>query len=786
MKRLFREHAPFLVFFGGLFLYFLWPLILLQRSFVLGDYGVQHYPWSFFYAQLLKQGNLPYWTDFISGGFPLVSEGQFGPYYLLHQLLYRILPFEGAYTWGIALHFLLGGVGFYLYSRKIGLSQWSGALSAVLFTFSSAYGGCFYNTVTQRVLTWLPWAMWTMECLRRTKGRNNNIRWTLVLAALISQMWTAGFPQMALYAVGYLGLLTLFMKDSRAKLFWAWMTASVLAMLLALPQLIPTVELARISTRAGESADFALWGSVLPFSPVSLVYPEWGNFLRVSFYIGILPLFFFLFELLSKRKTVFSRAHLWLALLFLLLAFGKYNPLYAALVKTLSLTALRNPAKFLFFTTISMAIAAGFGMERWLKAPGGDLKDRSFHKIVAASGAVMMLLPLAAWTFMKYTYAYWETKIPVMAEAIYSGKMKPSRSPEAYAGLLGDALTRSQALFAPDNRHQWIAVFFILASVALVWAAKSAQRPSKYFSGGALALVSLNLIVFAHFFGTGFLGNIAPTNPLKFESKAASLKKILRDHQVIADREGLRDEEWFEPSSNLFYGLPHAGGYTPLLVKRYYELTRELGFVDSSLGRLPFSDETWHREKPLVDFLGVGLLVSRSPFENPNWYKAGDVEGRTVYQNKTALPPLYGIGRAKVIADSAKRLAYLKSGAFGPRAEAVLDSPIVLSGAANFTTPRSVDRIPNGLSASIDMPSEGLLVSRIVDIPGIRVTVDGVPAPIVRVNHAFCGAILSIGEHKVRIFYDPSREHLWERAALAVWGAAGALFLLFSLPRPHK
>lgn len=780
MKRLLREHAPFLVFFGGLSLYFLWPLVLLQRSFVLGDYGVQHYPWSFFYAQLLKQGSLPYWTNLVSGGFPLVSEGQFGPYYLLHQLFYRLLPFEGAYTWGIVFHFLLGGTGFYLYSRKIGLSRWSGALSAALFTFSSAYGGCFYNTVTQRVLTWLPWAMWTMECLRGAQGKHRIVRWALVLAVLISQMWTAGFPQMALYAVGYLGLLTLFVKKNRVRSFWAWLAASALAMPLALPQLASTVELARISTRAGEGADFALWGSALPFSFVSLVYPEWGNFLRVSFYIGILPLFLFLFELLSKRKPALSRAHLWLALLFFLLALGKYNPLYAAAVKTFSLTALRNPAKFLFFATVSMAVASGFGMERWLKVSDGHPERWPFHKIAAVSGAVMMVLPLAAWGFMKLTYAYWETKIPVMAEAIYSGKSDPSRSPEAYVGVLGDMLVRTQTLFAPDNRHQWVTIFFILASAALVWAAKKA-RPA-----AALTLVSLNLVVFAHFFGTGFLGNIAPADPFKFGSKAASLKKILHANETIAEREGLRDEEWFEPSSNLFYGLPHAGGYTPLLVKRHYELTRELGFVDSSLGRLPFSDETWRREKPLVDFLGVGLLVSKKPFGNSGWYLAGEVDGRALYQNRSALPPLYGVGRAKVIADRAERLAYLKSDAFGPRAEAILDSPIVLSGAPNFTTPRSIEKIPNGLSASIDMLSEGLLVSRIVDIPGIRVTIDGAPVPVVRVNHAFCGALLSSGTHQVRIFYDPSREHFWEKIALVIWGAAGVLFLLLSLPRPHK
>ena len=785
----YRERFPFFaLFFGGLFVYFLWPLLLLKKTFVLGDYGIQFYPWSFFYAQQLKLGRLPYWTDLIANGFSLVAEGQIGPYYPLHLLSYRLLPFDAAYTWGIALHFLLGGTGFYLYSRKIGLDEAPATLTAILFTFSSAYGGCFYTTGTLRVLTWLPWAMWAMECLRKTQGRRNVIRWTLLLSAILAQMWTAGFPQLALYGIMYLGILSLLVREDRAKLLWAWLAASCLAICLALPQVEATLQLAAISVRAGESPSFALWGSVPPFAPTSLIYPEWGNLLRVSFYIGILPLLFVVFEMFSKKRSSVSTSHLWLALFFLLLAFGKYNPLYAALVKTFSLTAVRNPSKFLFFTTVSLIAAAGFGMQRWLDALGEQKKASHFKKVASIAGGAMLIVPGVATVFLTFTKDFWGKMIPTIAQGIYTEKVDPAKTSEGYAQILREMLGRCESLFAFDNPHGWAAVFFILASLGVVWAAKIVKWRSTYVSWTAMALVSVNLIYFAHFFGTGFLGNVAAPGISTSQKYSERLKKLLPgSDQSIAEKTELRDDEWFEPSRNLFYGLRHAGGYSPLLVKHYYELTRELGFVDSSLGRQVFSDPVWRREKGLVDFLGVGLLISNSSFENPGWIRVDEMGGRRVYKNKTALPVIYGVDRARVITDAAKRLAHLKSKNFDPRSEVVLEIPYVLEGKAVFSPPKAVNPLPNGISAIIDMPSEGFLVSRIVDIPGVRITVDGVSAKLIRVNHAFCGAHLSGGAHQVRVFYDPYEQHQWEKIAAMAWGLVGVLFLLLWMhPTPKS
>jgi len=631
MKTL-REHSFFAAFFGGLFLYFLWPLILLKKSFVLGDYGIQFFPWSYLYAQSLKAGTLPYWTFQIGNGFPLVAEGQVAAYYPIHLILYRLLPFLAAYSTAIWVHFLLGGIGFYVYGQKIGLRKEPATLAAMLFSFSSAYGGCFYTTGTLRVLSWLPWAMWALCLLRERTDRRGLVRPTLLLAAFMAQMWLAGFPQMALYAVGYLGLAALFEKNLRLVLLW--LAASALGMVLALPQIAATLELAAVSVRAGESAAFALWGSVPPPAVVGLAYPEWGNFLRVSFYIGALPLLFAAYELFSPAKTKNSRTHLWLALIFLLLAFGKYNPLYVWAVEAFSFTFLRNPSKYLFFTTVSMAVVSAFGMQRWLFAS----ESARLRKTAWVFGVVLLALPVAGGLLLKTTHTILEKEIPSMAEAIHAEKNSPSKGVEEYARQLTEMLGRAEGLFDIKNPHLWAAFLFVLAAAVTFVLGLRRRRMAPYL---AAVLVALNLIYYAHFFGTGFLGNMEEPKMFEHRAEAEAIRKILPfPEAAVAENAVSRDEEWFEPSKSLFYGLRHAGVYSPLMIKDYYESTKDLGFVDASLGRQPFRAQTWDRKKPLLDSLGVGALLSLDELDLKGWEKAGKIGGRFAYRNPSAQPPV--------------------------------------------------------------------------------------------------------------------------------------------------
>ncbi|MEI8345158.1 MAG: hypothetical protein WCG06_03700, partial [Candidatus Omnitrophota bacterium] len=335
MKKILKENAYFIIFFGGLTLIFLWPLILLRKTFIYGDYWEQYYPWMQYYAKCLQEGRLPYWTDLIANGFPLVAEGQTAAYYLLHLIAYRILPFFEAYTWLIPLHIVLGGVGVYIYGQRIGLRKEGSALAAVIFSFASSYGGCFYTTAALRTLTWLPYLMIAQLKLSQEKGKRLFL-WICLAGFFISQMWTGGFPQLAAYAMVYL-LILVFFQTSRLRTLWATAASAITGFVLASPQIFATWELTRVSTRISQDASFALWGSVSPPAFIALVYPQWGALLRLSFYIGLVPLALLCLGAFLKKTRVI-KAHWILVGIFVLLALGKYNPVYSWAVQTFSLT----------------------------------------------------------------------------------------------------------------------------------------------------------------------------------------------------------------------------------------------------------------------------------------------------------------------------------------------------------------------------------------------------------------------------------------------------------------
>jgi len=63
---------------------------------------------------------------------------------------------------------------------------------------------------------------------------------------------------------------------------------------------------------------------------------------------------------------------------------------------------------------------------------------------------------------------------------------------------------------------------------------------------------------------------------------------------------------------NMLYRLRHVGGYSPLLLRRYYDLTKDFGFSDASLGRHAFSEEVWRKERSVLDVLGVEMIASNA------------------------------------------------------------------------------------------------------------------------------------------------------------------------------
>ena len=207
------KHRWFCGTFFLLYYAFLWPLLTLQKGFIVGDYGSQVYPWSWVYFQSLKANELPLWTPLIQCGFPLFAEGQTAMLYLLNLVFFKFFPFHVAYNAIFLIHFLMGGLFSYIFALKKGMSRPAAALTAVTFAFGSAYAGCFFNIVTMRSLVWFPLALYAVDVLFEKRD------WKILffLAFILSQSWLGGSPQVAAYLV-FFCVLYFFLRLREEKL----------------------------------------------------------------------------------------------------------------------------------------------------------------------------------------------------------------------------------------------------------------------------------------------------------------------------------------------------------------------------------------------------------------------------------------------------------------------------------------------------------------------------------------------------------------------------------------
>ena len=754
-----KSHRYFVLLYGGLYTAFLWPLLLFQKTFIFGDYWQQHYPWAYEYARALKAGTLPYWVSGVAAGFPLVAEGQVGAYYPPHLLLYRVLPFSIAYTLVILLHVLFGGFGFYVYGRKMGFSKEAAAWLAVLFSFSSAYGGCFSNTAVLRVMAWLPWCLLAWDDLGAAAGNERaRFLWVSVLGSLFALMGTAGAPQMALYAVFYLSLL--WMVQTKGKRAADLLAAGLLGALLSLPQWAATLELMGVSARSGETRAFALWGSVLPTTLASLVFPEWGSFWGVALYLGAAPLLLLLLAAFSEKNRL-EKIHWAFAGLFILLALGRYGPFF-----WFATGFLRNPSKWLFFSTVSLAFLAAGALGRLEK-----LKARKALVIFPAAVATLPLLARAVYQAMQKPLGDFARR---SAQLAYSGKRDPFRGISYYQSKAESLLARLGKLFDYSNLWNLVAIAFFILSAAVLW--KAAEKKSvSFWRGVALPLVlAADLLVFGSFLGAGFTGN-ARTYPEKLAPAVVSAiraRQSVDDSAVVGWTDG-SGQEALPANTNLLYGVNHAGGYSPLLLGRYYELSKDLGISDASLGHRPYSEEVWKKEPGIVRVFGISQVLSEKSLRT--------LEGPT--------PFAWLAHDWKKITDEKERLLFLKSDKFRPLETAVLESEpcglVGLSASSGTSETRLLSKTPTEIVLKVDSAADAVLAMRLAYYPRWKAVVDGLPDSVMPVDHAFSGLFISAGKHKIRFFYDARPHKLWEGMALAAFLALLSANLFFTFNRKN-
>jgi hypothetical protein len=312
----------------------------------------QFYPWRHFAAQTVHAGTLPLWNPYQFCGTPFVANSQSAVLYP-GNLLFYLLPTAPAFNASALLHLTLCGWFTYLLLRRLRCADMAALLGGVVYTYSAWQIAWLQLPTFLATSCWFPLLLCQVHALLRSpnaqareEGRGKREETPTLppnaqrptpnasfcsLALVVGMILLAGHLQIAFYgllagSLWAVALLTVRWREegvsSAARGLGACIGGLLLGGMLAAPQLLPTLELSRVSHRVGKPTpegyraytDYALpltglWTLTLPEAfgnDTDSGNPYWGyytkagdngtvfavrhNTAETAAYIGIVPL----------------------------------------------------------------------------------------------------------------------------------------------------------------------------------------------------------------------------------------------------------------------------------------------------------------------------------------------------------------------------------------------------------------------------------------------------------------------------------------------------------------
>jgi len=373
--------------------------LLTGRVYNGGDITRLYLPQRVELARALRENRLPWWTSRMALGYPLVAEGETGALYPPNWLIYSWLSPETGLTLSIMLHYAWAALGMVVFCHVSGRSWCAGLLAGITMAFGGFVGAHLTHIAILTVASWLPWILTATRLLMDWRHPRRN---GVALAVCVALQFYGGHPQVSLLGLlataAYVLWRTTLTPECRWRRLAAWCAAVCAGTVLASPQLLPAFELALQSQRAGgldetffTSYSFHPLLTATYLSPFVLGAPSPEGSIELMAYVGLLPVILAAVALLrgqGQERWFFAV----LGVVGIALAFGRWNPLYAYLQRVPVLNLFRVPARYLYWTSLSLAYLAALGADALLFAAR---TGRASARALAWSGGAFALAGIA-------------------------------------------------------------------------------------------------------------------------------------------------------------------------------------------------------------------------------------------------------------------------------------------------------------------------------------------------------------------------------------------------------
>ncbi len=752
--------------------------VSLKGCLLTGDHKEQHYPWAKYLDECLSGGQLPWWTWKIQCGFPLLAEGQVAAFYPPNFLLHFLFAADTAYALNFLLHVFLSGLFLLIFCRHAGIGWPGTAIAALAYLFGDAYGGAYYNITSLKTLCWFPLTLTLIDRLWETR----RLRHGIFLGVVFGLQLLAGYLQIAVYSLSMSGLYFLcrgFFKEKKERdevrqdahlqtlRVWLGVLAAGLAMVLVfLPQLMATYPLSRVSVRVGLTESFTYVGSFPPWGIGTLLFPKLEGVLRtLGIYAGVFPLFL-IFLSLTRWKDIPVRRWVVMFVVSLLLAMGKFSPLYVAIVKITQFYGFRVPSKLLFFSNTSLAILAGLGMDALCRGEISAVWWRRMKVVffIITLGTITSIL-LGEWfleTFKKdilqWGYAWVEQNVYGKPYHMHSMDFY-RRGVEAYYDIVKD-------LVCLTNPKVTISLVTLATVLLVLYFMKPSWKKSVLIAC-CVGLTAADL--YAYHFVNKLVGDFStfekelkpPTTALFFQKTRSENPRDVQSglYRIFGHRRLFQDLS-LVPSIKMFYGIEDVGAYSPLATRRYRNLMAGLGAVDDSTGRIVGDEQEVIRRLPFLSALNVKYILTPKEIVLPGLKEVFSTSLERVYENPHVQERFFFAGAAGVEKDPVVLLEKVRQMDLASIKKVWLSEGGVFPAAAEPAPAQSPDTVDvlsftdQAVELGVNAGQDGLLFGSLYYYPGIVATVDGRPVKIHQANACFCAIVVPKGRHRVVFSFD--------------------------------
>lgn len=765
------------------------------------DLSVFFIPPRHLWVEAIKAGEFPLWNPYTYSGHPLLATLQPGVLYPVNALL-LLLPFDIAFNWTIIVHFFLSGIFAYLLLDDLKASKTGSLIGALVFMLS---GYLFSSHNLLSTLFSVTWAPLVIMLYRRAAGQGSYL-YAALTGISLAVMFLGGGIEVLFGTLLFLAFHTLmpsilgfepshdagplFIKRS-----CLLASAVLIFIFVSAAELLPFIELSRLSTRAsGLSFNEATTWSFDFKDFIQFFIPDlygygtsnekyWANqsWLK-TVYTGAIPLLLSAFFFLKARRRALP--FIFITLFYIALAMGRNTLFYQYLYSYFPFfDKIRYPVKFLFLPFIFAAISAGMGYDSLIK--GLAERGKGFKRLVLA------LLIIATLAALLLAGLQW-----------FDANVKASL---VQRGIDYPEYNRADINIFNTKRLLFFTIVFA-TGVYFAFRSAHARRFLPYF---VVLTLTLDLF-FAHngyYHATPQDEYYRKGEVMGYISSDTGLFRVFVTPKTLKDDLTLTGVALFDTAllKSMDFAKERVTGYNMLhrifdisgvdVIKRsdyslLYDLLSTQKAADSTnipaMLNVKYVVSTPKIEsKELKLRKVVGALKDDAPgIEDENAIK--------IYENMNFLPRFYIVTDFRVMRDQGEYVKTLVDKKFQPGKTVLLEEEPWQTGDAdkagkgpgkNRGSPECpvevIAYMMNSVRLKVKCPERSILVAGESYYPGWKAYVDGAEKRILKADYALRALPIEAGEHEVSFVYSPLSFRIGaytSAGSLLILGATGIIF----------